>query len=96
MAGLRYKVLNPAGEWIASCRHGEDAANLAGANGDGSKIKDKFAGIVWTEGKEAFSAANSWDGCAHVMIERARTKIAAAQAKYAARVVASAANRESK
>lgn len=67
------KVFNPQGEYIASCKMYEDAAALAGNYGDGAKIKYGTI-LVWHEGHEAISAAESYDSAASIMSERYRTK----------------------
>lgn len=63
------KVFNPQGEYIASCKMYEDAANLAGSYGAGAKIKHGTV-LIWTEGAEEFSAAESFDGAASIMATR--------------------------
>lgn len=65
-----YKVYNPQGDYIASCKHAEDAACLAGLNGNGSKIKYERAFILWTEGSEEIPAGESYDRAAKIMHAR--------------------------
>lgn len=89
-ASPRFKVHNPQGEYIASCKHGEDAAALVALYGDGAKIKDSHTGIVvWKEGAEAFPAGESYDGVCNTMAERAdawiRKQRAVYEAKYGGR-----------
>lgn len=57
----RLKVYNPQGEYIASCKHGEDAAAIVGNYGHGAKIKDRNGKVLWHEGYEEQSAAESYD-----------------------------------
>jgi hypothetical protein len=86
MAGSpRFKVHNPQGEYVASCKQIEDAAMICGGYGDGAKIKDKFYGLVWHEGHEATEASESYDTVATVVFQRIEERYQAAQAKHAAR-----------
>lgn len=63
MAGSpRFKVHNPSGEYVASCKHAEDAAMIVGNYGAGAFVKDKYTkGKVWEEGKEEIPAGESYD-----------------------------------
>jgi hypothetical protein len=75
MAGSpRFKVYNPQGEYVASCKHVEDAAMLVGNYGEGAKIRDGMNGkrVVWHEGKESVSASDSYDEVYSVVWERIR------------------------
>lgn len=57
------------GEYRGATKYAEDAAALAGGTGKGSIIK--YGGrIVWREGKEEFSASESYDGVRMVMFRR--------------------------
>lgn len=70
----RWKVYNPQGEYVAACKHVEDAACLVAFYGDGATIRDGHGirGIVWHEGKEGQPAAESYDHVAeHVHNQRA-------------------------
>lgn len=62
-ASPRYKVFNPEGEYVASCKHIEDAAALVANYGNGATIRDGHSpkNAVWTEGKESQPAAESYD-----------------------------------
>jgi hypothetical protein len=85
MAGSpRFKIHNPSGEYIASCKHLEDAAAIVGNYGDGATIKDGGR-VVWREGREAFSAAESYDGVRETVWERVRAYNQKALAKLRAR-----------
>lgn len=60
-ASPNYKVYSPAGEYEASCKHVESAAALVAFLGDGATIRYLHKRTVWTEGKEAQPAAESYD-----------------------------------
>lgn len=70
----RLKVHNPQGEYIASCKHYEDAACLAGLYGEGATIRHadlaRKDAVIWREGKERISAAESYDEAAAIMLDR--------------------------
>jgi len=57
----RLKIYNPQGEYIASCKHGEDAAMIVSGYGDGAKIKDRYGKVLWHEGYEDQPAGDSYD-----------------------------------
>ena len=42
-ASPRYKVFNPAGKYVASCVHCEDAAAIVAAYGEGAEIRTGHA-----------------------------------------------------
>lgn len=77
---LIWKIYDADGNYMAATRYGEDAANIVG-NMDGGKVKHASYGVVWNEGREEFSAAESWDGCREVMWERVKAKHAKRMAK---------------
>ena len=79
-ASPRFKVYNPQGEYIASCKHIVDAAAIVSIYGDGARIKDGGR-IVWAEGREEFSAGESYDQVAEVVWERIRERNIAALKK---------------
>lgn len=60
-ASPAWKVYNSAGEYIAACKHLEDAACLVAFNGDGATIRSGHSRVVWREGAETQSAAESYD-----------------------------------
>ena len=70
----RLKVHNPDGEYIASCKHYEDAACLVASYGTGAVIKHADLGrgnqVIWREGSERVAAAESYDEAAQIMAER--------------------------
>ncbi|WP_458098565.1 hypothetical protein [Roseomonas sp. WA12] len=68
------------GEYVASCHYAEDAAAVVGLSGGDVR----FGGhakrdIVFTEGAEEVSAADSYDGAAAVMRDRVEARLAAAR-----------------
>lgn len=70
-----WKVFSPSNEYLGSLTHAEDAAALVAIQGNGATIR--FAShakrdTLWTEGAEAFSAAESYDETARVLDERRR------------------------
>lgn len=71
MAGSpQLKVYSPSGEYVASCKHAEDAAALVSLYGDGATIRVGHRRTVWTEGAELQSAAESYDYVALVVGSR--------------------------
>lgn len=71
MAGSpEFKVYNTKHAYVASCKHAEDAAMLAGNYGDGATVKLNHREILWEEGKEDQPAGESWDHAAGVMWDR--------------------------
>ena len=80
----RLKVHNPSGEYIASCKHYEDAACLAASYGIGAVIRhadlSNAKSVIWREGGEKISAGESYDQAAEIM----RDRVEAAFAKPAA------------
>ena len=56
-----WKVFNPSGEYVASCKHAEDAAAIVAAYGDGAKISYRRDFTAWHEGKEEGAASESYD-----------------------------------
>ena len=67
----RWKVYRD-GVYVASCKYAEDAAAIIGMSNCGD-IRDgrNALKIVWREGREAFSAADSYDQVAKVVHNRA-------------------------
>ena len=67
-----YKVFNPQGEYVASCKYGEDAAAVVSCYGDGAKIRhrDRMGRVLWHEGAESFPAAESYDMVAATIAKR--------------------------
>lgn len=81
-AAPEWKVIDPAGEYVASCKEIEGAAVLADFYGNGSKIKHQHRLTVWTEGAESQPAAESWDYVAHTAYQRVLAQERAAKAKH--------------
>lgn len=68
---LRYKIYSADGLLMGSARYGEDAAAFVGNLGAGAKVKNaRVNRIVWAEGKEEISAADSYDQAAEIMRKR--------------------------
>ena len=65
-----WKVFNPQGEYVASCKHVEDAAMIVGSYGEGARISYQRQFTVWHEGHEHQPASDSWDYVAQVVHER--------------------------
>jgi hypothetical protein len=74
---LAFKVYNPAGEYVGATKHAEDAACLVALHGDGAQIKHRAYGVVWNEGRETISAAESYDGVTGTVWARIHAKHAA-------------------
>lgn len=66
------KIYNTVGEYVASCKHHEDAAAIIGVYGNGAIVRfgHKRKNVLWTEGKEEFSVKSSYDQAATVMRQR--------------------------
>ncbi len=65
-----YKIYRQGGEYVASCKYAEDAAAIVSIWGEGAFVKFQHRVRVWTEGKEDFSAGESYDRAASVMRRR--------------------------
>jgi hypothetical protein len=76
----RFKIYTDGKEYVAAFKHLEDAAAFCAILGDGTTIREDHKTILWTEGKEAFSAGDSYDQAAKIMSQRrAQAHIAAAK-----------------
>ncbi len=69
-----WKVFNPSGVYIASCKHAEDAAAIVASYGDGAAIWYRRDFNVWTEGSEAVGAGESYDAVAKTCHRRMRRR----------------------
>ncbi len=69
-AAPAFKVYNSAKQYIAACKHVEDAAALAALNGNGTTIRAGHSVILWTEGAESQPAGESYDFVAEVAEQR--------------------------
>ena len=67
-------------EYLASTKHLEDAAVLVAA-WSGGEVRYGHNFVLWTEGKEVFSAGESYDGAADIMQRRLTHQRELAQAK---------------
>jgi hypothetical protein len=88
MAGSPYlKLFNPQGEYVACFKHLEDAAALVSIYGDGAEIRDGHnkRNTIWREGSEDFSAGESCDRAADVMLDRMIARAEAARTRHAER-----------
>ena len=56
-----FKVYTTANEYVAACKHIEDAAAIVALRGDGATIRYNHRHIVWREGNEEQPAAESYD-----------------------------------
>jgi hypothetical protein len=70
MSTLKWKVRRPSGELVAAASYAEDAAAMVAHVGAGAKVTYDHRVVVWREGSEQFSAADSFDGAAAVTRER--------------------------
>jgi len=66
----QFKVYNPSKEYVAACKHVEDAAALVALYGDGATIRSGHTTIVWTEGQETQPAGESFDFVAELAHQR--------------------------
>ena len=76
-----WKVYNASKEYIAACKYSEDAAALVSCNGEGGTIRHGHGKVLWTEGAESFSAGDSYDETARVVMERHQRNLEAAYIK---------------
>ena len=64
-ASPQWKVYDSSGRYQAACKELEAAACLvAGIYGNGATIRYGHQLVVWTEGSESMSAAESYDNVA--------------------------------
>ncbi len=68
-----FKIINPNGEYVASCKYAEDAAAFIGILGEGSRVLYRHSLPLWFEGREAIPAAESYDQAAQIMHKRIDT-----------------------
>ena len=68
----QFKVFNAEGEYVASVKYFEDAACLMSFYGEGASVRAGHGKkeTLWTEGRESFSAGESYDDAAEVMASR--------------------------
>jgi len=67
-----WKVFNPSGEYVASCKYAEDAAAIVGSYSGGEiRAGHSKSLTVWREGfEDAGTATDSYDTVATVCNER--------------------------
>ncbi len=66
-----YKVYRD-GEYVASCKHTEDAAAICGMGGEKVMVKLNHRKVIYDHSKDNEIASDSWDEAAEIM--RARSK----------------------
>ena len=72
MAGSPLWKLYRGREYVGCMKDAEDAAAMVAILGAGATVRWYHSLIVWTEGEETQSAAESYDAAAEVMSERVR------------------------
>jgi hypothetical protein len=65
----RFKIYASNGEYVAACKFAEDAGAVV-ASYDGGTIRLGHRRIVWREGSEIETAANSYDAVAQTIYAR--------------------------
>ncbi len=56
----RFKVYTADNEYVAACKHAEDAAAIV-ASYEGGTIRDGHRKVLWREGSEETSSGDSYD-----------------------------------
>lgn len=69
-ASPRWKVYDAEGEYEGCAKHAEIAGAMVGMMGEGATIRDNHRRIVWREGAEHVTAAESVDACAETVYSR--------------------------
>ena len=83
MAGSpRYKVYDAKKVYQAATKEAEAAAALVAFYGDGATIRLDHGAVLWTEGKEAIPANESFDTVAETVYARQGANARASYAKY--------------
>lgn len=67
-----WKIYDADGKYEAACKHGEVAACIVALLGDGATIRHDHKLIVWREGSEEISAAESYDQVCETISVRKR------------------------
>jgi hypothetical protein len=65
-----FTIYDAQGQYLGRVKHAEDAAALVSVHGPGARVKWKHGPVLWREGKEEFSAAESYDLAGHRMLMR--------------------------
>lgn len=73
-AAPRFKIVNPSGEYVASCKYAEDASFLVSALGNGTKVYDREVSskaLLYTQGVtgDAGESADRFASLVHQTIE---------------------------
>ena len=66
----QWKVYSPQGEYVAACKHLEDAAALVALYGSGASISEGHGKKLWTEGQEDQPAGESYDHVRETVLSR--------------------------
>jgi len=78
MAGTpEWKVYDPQGDYVAACKHIEDAACLISLYGERATIRLSHGRALWVEGKESQPAEDGYDFVAQTVLARLRERRAA-------------------
>ena len=72
-AAPQYKIYTASGEYVAACKHPNDAGAIINLYGDGATIRNGHKMIVWREGHEAQPAGDSYDFVAETVFDRLTT-----------------------
>lgn len=51
-----WKVYTAAGEYVAACKHAEDAGAIAALHGTGSEIRHGHRSVCWIEGADGHAS----------------------------------------
>lgn len=65
-----WSLYTPKGERVALVKHAEDAAALVAVLGNGYTIRSGRSVVLWVEGEEEISAADSYDVVADTVMRR--------------------------
>jgi hypothetical protein len=68
-----FKVYKGA-EYIAAFKHADNAAAFVAVIGEDATVRYGHNTILWREGAEAFSASESYDGAADIMLGRMKRR----------------------
>lgn len=72
-AAPQFKVYDGSGEYQAATKRAEEAALVVGFLGEGATVRWQHSLIVWREGAEEVSAAESIDIAAGLILDRSTT-----------------------
>lgn len=74
-----WKLYSVGSEYVGCMKYREDAAAMVSILGVGATVRYDHRLVVWTEGKEEFSASESYDRAGEIMEQR---RYAAAKQAY--------------